>query len=59
MDFRFLFFEIAEDEAGNLIREKKARVVMSPQQAIAFSQTLSRSVENWKKEASNLPNLPE
>ena len=59
MDFRFLFFEIAEDEAGNLIREKKARVVMSPQQAVAFSQTLNSSVENWKMETSNLPNLPE
>jgi hypothetical protein len=58
-DFRFMFFEITEDETGNLIRERKARVVMSPQQAEAFSRALGRSVENWKRETSNLPDLPE
>ena len=59
-DFRFLFFEIAEDETGNPIREKKARVVMSHQQAEAFSRALNIAVERWKKEiSSKLPNLSE
>ena len=58
-DFRLLFHEITDDENGNLVREKKASVVMSPQQAAAFSQALSIAVERWKKEFSDLPNLPE
>lgn len=59
-DFRFLFFEIAEDETGNPIREKKARVVMSHQQAEAFSRALSIAAERWRKEISGkAPNLPE
>ena len=59
-DFRFLFFEIGEDETGNPIREKKARVVMSHRQAEAFSRALNIAAERWKKEISNtLPNLTE
>ena len=59
-EFRFLFFEIVEDETGNSIREKKARVVMSHQQAEAFSRALNMAVERWSKEISDkLPNLPE
>ena len=53
-DFRFLFFEITEDDEGNPIREKKARVVMSPQHAEAFSQALNRSIDTWKRKTSNL-----
>ena len=49
-DFRFLFFEITEDESGELIREKKARVVMSPQQAVAFSRLLNNTVAGWMKD---------
>lgn len=49
-DFRLLFFEITEDENGDLIREKKARVVMSPQHAIAFSQLLNTAIEKWAEE---------
>lgn len=49
-DFRLLFFELTEDENGNLIREKKARVVMSPQHAEAFFEALSTAIERWKKE---------
>ena len=51
-DFRFLFFEFTEDEEGNLIREKKARVVMSPQHVEAFFGTLNIAIERWKKENS-------
>lgn len=49
-DFRFLFFEITEDETGEPIREKKARVVMSPQHAAAFAQVLNGTIERWTKE---------
>ena len=49
-DFRFLFFEITEDETGEPIREKKARVVMSPQHARAFAQVLNNTIERWTKE---------
>ena len=35
----------AEDENGELIREKKARVVMSPQQAEALSRVLTSAVD--------------
>ena len=48
-DFRFLFFEFLEDETGEQIREKKARVVMSPQHAMAFFQVLNTTIESWKK----------
>ena len=58
-DFRLLFYEIVEDDAANAIREKKARVVISFQQAEALSQALNRAVENWKRETNNLPNPPE
>ena len=58
-DFRFLFFEITEDETGELIREKKARVVMSPQHAMAFAQVLNHTIERWRKEhASDARNTP-
>ncbi len=49
-DFRFLFFEVTEDETGELIREKKARVVMSSQHAMAFSRVLNNAVAKWMKE---------
>ncbi len=49
-DFRILFFEITEDEKGDIIREKKARVAMSPQHAMAFSQLLNSTIEMWTKE---------
>ncbi len=49
-DFRVLFFEITEDENGDIIREKKARVAMSPQHAMAFSQLLNSAIEKWAKE---------
>lgn len=53
-DFRILFFEVTEDETGKLIREKKARVVMSPQQAVGFTQVLNHQVNLWmKKHASS------
>ena len=51
-DFRFLFFEIAEDENGDLIREKKVRVVMSPQHAVAFAEVLNKTIQRWEKEHS-------
>ena len=57
-DFRISFFEIAEDEAGNPIREKKARVVVSPQQAEAFSQALAKSVDAWKNKTAELRDVP-
>ena len=49
-DFRLLFFEIVEDEAGQFVREKKARVVMSPQHAIAFTELLKAHIEKWRQE---------
>lgn len=49
-DFRFLFFEVTEDETGEPIREKKARVVMSPQHVRAFAQVLNNTIERWTKE---------
>ena len=49
-DFRLLFFEITEDETGDFIREKKARVVMSPQHAVAFAEVLNNTIERWNKE---------
>lgn len=49
-DFQFLFFDMTEDEAGEMIREKKARVVMSPQHAVAFTQLLNETVAGWMKE---------
>ena len=49
-DFRFLVFEVTEGEDGEIIREKKARVVMSPQHAVAFSQVLNSTVERWERE---------
>ena len=49
-DFRLLFFEVTEDETGEMIREKKARVVMSPQHAVAFNQLLNDTLERWGKE---------
>jgi len=49
-DVRFLFFEITEDEDGNLIREKKARVVMSPEHVLAFSQVLTNTVAGWTRD---------
>lgn len=49
-DFRFLFFDIEESETGDIIREKKACVVMSPQFAKAFSQVLNSTIERWDKE---------
>ncbi len=57
-DFQFLFFDMTEDETGELIREKKARVVISPQQAIAFAQMLNDTIERWVKEyASDARNI--
>lgn len=58
-DFRFLFFELTEDENGNPVREKKARIVMSPQHAEVFSQVLNTAIERWKKGLSNSQNLSE
>ncbi len=49
-DIRLLFFEIQEDETGNLIREKKTHVVMSPQHALAFAQLLRDGVQRWMNE---------
>lgn len=49
-DIRLLFFEVLEDEIGNLIREKKAHVVMSPQHAMVFSQILRDSLQVWLKQ---------
>ena len=49
-DFRFIFFEFMEDETGEPIREKKARVVMSPQHARAFARVLNNTIERWTKE---------
>lgn len=49
-DFKFLIFEVTEGEDGEIIREKKARVVMSPQHAVAFSRVLKSTVERWEKE---------
>ena len=49
-DFRLLFFEVVEGDAGGHIREKKVRVVMSPQHAVAFTQVLNHSVQAWLKE---------
>lgn len=49
-DFRMLFSEVAEDENGDILCEKKARVVMSPQQAMAFSQVLNSAIEKWERE---------
>ena len=51
-DFQFLFFDMTEDETGEMIREKKARVVMSPQHAVAFTQLLNDTVAGWMKEHS-------
>ncbi len=50
MDFRFLFFEVLEDKTGEFIREKNVRVVMSPQQAVAFSRVLNETVARWREE---------
>ena len=59
LDFQFLFFDMTEDETGELIREKKARVVMSPQQAMDFAQVLNDTIERWVKEyASDARNTP-
>ena len=49
-DIRLLFFEVVEGDAGNHIREKKVRVVMSPQHAVAFTQVLNHSIQGWLKE---------
>ena len=49
-DFRLLFFEVVEGDASNHIREKRVRVVMSPQHAVAFTQVLNHSVQAWLKE---------
>ncbi|MCY3728734.1 MAG: DUF3467 domain-containing protein [Nitrospira sp.] len=49
-DIRLLFFEVVEGDAGNHIREKKVRVVMSPQHAVAFTQVLNHSIQAWVKE---------
>ena len=54
-DIRLLFFEIQEDETGNLIREKKAHVVMSPQHAVAFAKLLRDGVQGWVNEYA--PNM--
>ena len=48
-DFRLLFFEVVEDETGEPIREKRVRVVMSPQHAMAYSQVLNEHIERWLK----------
>lgn len=54
-DFKFAFFEIVEDETGAPIREKKVRIVMSPQHAVAFSQILNTNIERWMEEHAKLP----
>ncbi len=56
-DFRLLFFEIVEDADGELVREKKARVVMSPQHAIAFTEILKAHIEKWRKQTSDTVGL--
>ena len=48
-DVWVLLCEITEDENGSLICEKKARVVMSPQHAMVFSQVLNSTIEKWAK----------
>ena len=59
-DFQLLFFDLTDDETGELIREKKARVVMSPQHAVAFTQLLNDTVAGWMKEhASGAVENPE
>ena len=49
-DFRLLFFDVTEDETGNLVQEKKVRVVMSPQYVVAFLKILEGTIEQWPKE---------
>ncbi len=46
-DFRLLFFEIVEDEKGDPVREKRVRVAMSPQHAIAYSRVLNEHIQRW------------
>ncbi len=52
-DFGFLFFEVLEDPNGELIRERKARVVMTPQIAVAFSHLLNNTIAKWMKEQTS------
>ncbi len=48
-DFHIVFFEVMDDEEGNLIREKKVRVTMSPQHMIAHTKLLNAHLVNWMK----------
>ena len=58
-DVTIFFCELTEDENGDIIREQKARVVMSPQHAIAFSKLLNNTVDQWaKKHASDRQDGP-
>ena len=48
------FFEIVEDENGKPVREKQARIVMTPQHALRFAQILNSNLANWVKENTNV-----
>ena len=46
-DFHIVFFEVTEDEEGNLIRERKVRVTMSPQHMVAHTKLLNSHLADW------------
>ena len=49
MDIQFLIFDVTLDEQGNPVKEKKARLVMSPQHAKSFSDAINRTIAQWKE----------
>ena len=47
MDIQFLIFDVTLDEQGNPVKEKKARLVMSPEHAQSFSDATVKTIAQW------------
>ena len=49
-DFRMLFYEIMENDEGQLVLKEKTRVVMSPQHTKAMVRTFVLQIEKWEEQ---------
>lgn len=49
MDIQFNIFDVTLDAQGESVKEKKARLVMSPQHAKSFGDAINRTIAQWKE----------
>ena len=47
MDIQFLIFDVTQDEQGKPVKEKKARLVMSPEHAKSFRDATIHTITQW------------